>query len=298
MTTSATGTVVYHGDWEPGPLGTQLHPGAVRRMGASEAAAYGQSLYFSASTGFCSLNPGTVANQVNAGIVIAKLVGPDATAGKEVALVNCGTGGRLKASTNSNDDFGVTDFLTVAYDAGNGVPGKLATYSGYKRSIMGLVLGVADDNTPYIWAGPVGSLAARTLLAMDAQRLGGYSISDAAANTTTSERAIDASAVQGVVTSVQYIGAAITADNTDYCTVTIKRYGSSDAYAAGVTVATYDSRAANNGAAAAFTPKAFTLSATAANLNKLSDDVYTITVAKNGAGQQLIGVIRINGKVI
>lgn len=293
-----SGTVITGTGWHIGDMITQLPSGASVRMGANESGAEGQKLYFSASTGFCSLNDGTVANQVCAGAITVKLINPDATAGKEQSYVHQGMGWRQPASTLSNDGFSVTDFLAIAYDAGNGVPGKLATYGGYKRSFMGLVLGVGDDGTPNVWAGPVGSLNARALHVLNNFRLGGYSISDSAANTATTERVIDSAAVEGVVTSVEYIGAAVAASNTDYCTATLKRYGSSDAYAAGVTVATYDSRAANDGAAAALTPKSWTLSATAAYLNKLSDDIYTLAITKENSGQQLIGVIRINGKVI
>ena len=65
-----------------------------------------------------------------------------------------------------------------------------------------------------------------------------------------------------------------------------------------VTIATYDSRAAGNGAATAFVPKAWTLSVVAGALDLLETDEVTIAIVKGGSGQVLTGRINITGKAI
>lgn len=77
--------------------------------------------------------------------------------------------------------------------------------------------------------------------------------------------------------------AAMAADNTDYVTITIKKR--SAAGGAGTTVATYDSRAANNGALVAFATMAFTLTATLTDRRLTAGDCLTCTIAKAGAGK-------------
>lgn len=77
--------------------------------------------------------------------------------------------------------------------------------------------------------------------------------------------------------------AAMAADNTDYVTTTIKKVDG--AGGAGVSVATYDSRAANNGALAAFVPLAMTLTATLANREVAAGSTFTFEIAKAGAGK-------------
>lgn len=75
---------------------------------------------------------------------------------------------------------------------------------------------------------------------------------------------------------------ALAADNTDYVTITVaKRTAAGSA----VTLGTYDSRAANQGALTAFVPVEFAL--TAANLGLAAGDVLTGAVAKAGSGKVL-----------
>ena len=102
----------------------------------------------------------------------------------------------------------------------------------------------------------------------------------------------------GTITGVEFDGAAVAADNTDYDVITISRRDAADAYASATTIATYDTRAAGQGAISAFVPAAFALSAVAGVLNVLETTRYTITVAKNGAGKVLSGAFTINGQVL
>ena len=163
-------------------------------------------------------------------------------------------------------------------------------------SLGGLVFGLAVDSTPVAWCGPVASLLARSQLVANAVNGGAYQIADAAASTTTAETAMTRPKMHGVVTAVEYVGGAIAANNTDYVTITISKR---DGAGGGATVvATYDSRAANQGAATAFVPMAFALSAVNGALNLLETDVLTVTVAKGGAGKAVVGSIRVVQKVI
>lgn len=77
--------------------------------------------------------------------------------------------------------------------------------------------------------------------------------------------------------------AILAADNTDYVTATVKYRDSTGGNA--VTVAVYDSRAANNGALVAYAPTTLTL--TDANIICAADGCFTLTVAKGGSGKVL-----------
>jgi len=202
-------------------------------------------------------------------------------------------------STTSLDAILATDVAVPFYFADNQTIGKLSHVSGSNRSVGGLAFGLdEDDSTPIIWSNPVAWLLARATMLANATILGSHQIADAAANTATTERAIVSANLHGTITSVEFVGAACAADNTDYDTITIAKRGSADSYAAATTVATYDTRGANQGAIAAFTPAAFALSAVAGALNLLEDDVLTIVVVKGGAGKLLSGAFTVNGKVL
>lgn len=293
MTATASGT----NGWEPQDFKAQLAPGALLKLTAGASAGYGQNLYFSASLGSVALNDGTVPGLVSAGVCMERLAGPSGVEGGEGVRVHQGVGGYQAASTIANDSFTALDFLSVAFDAGNGVPGKLSNFGGSNRSIMGLVFGVNKDLAPYVWTGPVASLCARALLVLNSFTLASHSIADAAANTATAERAVsNRPKVKGTVTGVSYVGSALVVGDTDYVTATIsKRDG---AGGSPVSMATYDSRAAGNGAATAFVPKAWTLSVVAGALDLLETDEVTIAIVKGGAGQVLTGRINIIGKAI
>lgn len=109
---------------------------------------------------------------------------------------------------------------------------------------------------------------------------------DAMASTTTAETVTPPAPcpVKCIVKAVKLYGlAAVAADNTDYITATISYRDSTGGNA--VTVAVYDSRAANAGALTAFAEKACTL--TVANLVCAASGIFTLTVAKGGSGKVL-----------
>lgn len=291
-----TATASYTNGWTPVQPGTQLPSGNTVSLAASAQAGHGQALYYDAS-GNVALNDGTAPGLISAGIAEpGKLSVLSAIAGASATMVHMGLGCGQPASTIANDSFTAADVCTVAFDAGNGVPGKLSNYSGSNRSIMGLVFGLDDAGNPRVWSGPVASLCARALLAANQTRLASTEIADAAASTAISEKTIDHAQLHGLVTSIVFNGAAIAADNTDYITVTVsKRDG---AGGAAVVLGTLDTRAANNGAVTAFVDKPFTLSVVAGALYLLETDIVTITTVKGGSGKVITGPVIVNGKVI
>lgn len=296
-----TATVIQTLGYSPEGTTTQLPPGDNLKLAATAdggQGGLGQAVFFDAS-GFVSINDGTMPGLVCAGVVFPqRLTETSAIAGTKRAMVWQGFGSNVPGSTIANDTPTAASQCVPIWDSGNGIPGLLSNFGGSNRSLIGLCFGLDDVGNPRYWAGPVASAVARSVLVSNAFPHAWYTITDAAASTTTAERAIPSSKIHGIINRVEFVGAAVAADNTDYVTITIRKRSLADAYATGATVATYDSRAANNGAITAFTPAAFTLSGTAANLEKLETDIFTIEVAKGGAGKQLIGEITVNGKAI
>lgn len=291
-----TATASSNNGWGPINTATQLPGGDTLPAQANAQAGQGQTVFFD-SSGNVALNDGTVPGLVCAGVAFPDKLSPlSAVAGGAAIMVHQGFGAGQPASTESGDGFTAANFLTVCFDAGNGVPGKKSNHGGSNRSIIGLVFGVDERGYPRVWAGPIASLLARWLLAADNHKLASTEIADAAASTAISEKTIDHAQLHGTVTSIVFNGAAIAADNTDYVTITVaKRDG---AGGGAVTLGTYDSRAANNGAVTAFVDAAFTLSAVAGALNLLETDIVTITTAKGGSGKVITGAVLVNGKVI
>lgn len=267
-------------------------------LAASAQVGRGQFCSFD-SSGNASLNDGATPHLVSAGVALPAVKSDVSTiAAAASTFFGWSFCQGAPASTTSNDGFTAADIGTPFFIADENTPGKLSNSGSNNRSLGGLVFGVDPTGNPVLFTGPIAHLIARATLITNACPLASYQISDASAATATAERAITTTKFHGLVTGVEFVGAAVAADNTDYVTITIKKYVASDSYATGVTVATYDSRAANQGAISAFTPAAFALSATAANLAKLETDRYTLTVAKGGSGKTLTGSILVNGKAI
>jgi hypothetical protein len=291
-----TATASSSNGWAPVALNTQLPGGDTIPQQASVQAGMGQAVFFNAS-GHAAINDGTVPGLVCAGVAYPdKMSALSSTAAATQVMVHQGIGVGQPASTISLDSFTAADVCTPCFDAGNGVPGKKSNHSGSNRSLIGIVLGVDERVYPRVWAGPVASAIGRGLLLSNSYRLASTAIADAAASDAIAERTISHAQLHGVVTSIVFNGAAIAADNTDYITVTVsKRDG---AGGGAVSLGTYDSRAANNGAVTAFVDASFTLSVVAGALNLLETDVVTITTVKGGSGKVITGVVLVNGKVI
>jgi hypothetical protein len=199
-------------------------------------------------------------------------------------------------SEETNDALLSTDYAAPFWIVDNQTVGRLSNFSGVNRSLGGLAFGIdPDTDTPILYPGPIGWTLGRAALMANNAILASVPIVDAAPSDTISERAIPTEKLHGKISSIQLVGAAIAANNTDYITLTIsKRDG---AGGGAVVLGTYDSRAANQGALTAFVPGEFSLSAVAGALNILETDVITIIEAKGGAGKSVIGAVRIIGKV-
>lgn len=294
MTASASNT----NGWAPEGIGSQLPPDSVTPLQASLTVGRGQYVTYNAS-GHAALNDGTVPGLVCAGVGYpAPVSGSSTTAGQAFAQIWQGFGQGNPGSTVTLDSFSAADVCTPAYIKDENTLGKLSNYSGSNRSLAGLVFGVSPDARllPRAWVGPVAQAVARGVLMADAFPLASTEIADAAASTAIAEKAIRRPKIKGTITSIEFTGAAIAADNTDYITVTVsKRDG---AGGGAVSLGTYDSRAANNGAVTAFTPAVFTLSVVAGALYLLPTDVVTITTVKGGSGKVITGTVLVNGKAI
>jgi len=292
-----TATAQLNGAWTPVSDHNAIPGWIARPLAANAQVGKGQLVTVDPATGYASLNDGTVPSQIAGGVGdFAELSDFSSTAGAAAARLTERWFYGLAASTLSNDGFTDADFGVPFFIKDENTLGKLSNSGGSNRSLGGLVFGLAVDGTPVAWCGPIASLLARGQLIANAVNGGAYQIADAAASTTTAETAMARQKFHGVVTAVEYVGGAIAADNTDYVTITISKR---DGAGGGATVvATYDSRAANQGAATAFVPKAFSLSAVAGALNLLETDVLTVTVAKGGAGKAVVGSIRVVQKVI
>jgi len=202
-------------------------------------------------------------------------------------------------SSAAGDTITDTDYAVPFWCEDNQTVGKLSNQGGSNRSLGGLVFGLDPDpdggNAPMLWTSPIAWLVARGSLIANAYNGGSYAFADAAANTVTAETAMHREKVHGTATAIEFVGAAVAADNADYVTITVrKRDGSGGA---GIVLGTYDSRAANQGAITAFVPAAFSLSGVAGALDLLETDVLTIEAAKNGAGKTLTGTVRVVQKV-
>jgi hypothetical protein len=244
----------------------------------------------SPATGYASLADGTIPNQISGGVGdFADYSDTSTVAGAAAARLTDRMVSGLPASSISNDGFTDADFGVPFYFANENTPGKLSNSAGSNRSLGGLAFGLDLNNsgasTPILWTGPVAHLIARATLVTNALMGGWYAHPvDAMASTTTADKAMYRTQVHGVITGVRITTlGTLAADNTDY--VGINVYKADGAGGTHVLVASYDSRAANQGALAAGVPKAFALSAVSGAINLLETDILTYEITKSGAGK-------------
>lgn len=285
-----------NGNWASVGTQTAAVPTLSFPMAASEQVGRGQYGLIDPATGYASLATGATPNRIPAGVGYPAVLSPtSAVAGNAVNVFWIGYGDGQPASTVANDSFTAADVATPFWIAGESTPGKLSHNGADNRSLGGLVMGLDARGNPITVCGPEAWLLARATLLTSAKDFAWFTLKEALAADTLAEFTIPSEKLHGLITAVQFTGAAIAADNADYITVTIsKRDG---AGGGAVVLATYDSRAANNGAVTAFVPASFTLSVVAGALNVLETDIYTITVAKSGAGKLISGAFRVIGKV-
>lgn len=291
-----TAVVASFNNWTPEEYGTQLPASGLVPLQALAQVGRGQFATYDAS-GYAALNDGTMPGLICAGVGYPSTpsdVSP--LAGRASLSVWTGYGGQAPASTISGDGFTQADTCTPAWIASENALGRRSNYLGANRSLAGLVVSVSSGLAPRAWVGPIAQAVARGVLIANAYPLAETSFTDAAASTTTVERAITRPKIHGTVTSIEFAGAAIAADNTDYATITISRRDG--AGGAAVVLGTYDTRAANQGAVTAFVPALFSLSLVSGVLNLLETDIVTIATTKGGAGKALVGSVLVNGKAI
>lgn len=281
--------------WTPEGTHGQLPAGGVVGLQAYENGYRGQFLSYNA-TGAVKVNDGTVPGLYCAGVVMAEQ--PSESSPVEgAAQLDQWTGyGAATNSTITGDDFAIGNVCTPAWIAGPSTVGKKSNYLGANRSLAGLVVGLYADGAPRTWAGPIAQAVARGVLMAESAALAWAVVADGSASATTAETVMERAKLHGAAASAAYTGSAIAANNTDFVTATIsKRDG---AGGAAVVMFTYDSRAANQGAATAFAPILFAPSVVAGALNLLETDVVTLAIAKGGAGKVASGTIVVTGKVL
>lgn len=289
--TASTGRV-----FGPKPKGANVAiPHALRYPLAATVAPFRNWLMGVNSSGYAVAQAAGVRGLVSAGFSDDDQDGGDANGDAAfIARQQFVTG--FPSSEESGDALGIGDVAVACWAVDNQTVGKLSSFSGVGRSLLGLALGIdPETDTPVFYPGPIGWTLGRAAHIADAMAGAEFQIAEAAASDTLAEYAIPRKKLAGTITAIEFIGAAVSASDTNYATVTVsKRDG---AGGAAVVLGTYDTRAANQGAISAFQPAAFGLSAVAGSLDLLDTDIITVTVAKAGSGQLLSGAIRVIQKV-
>lgn len=276
---------------------TQLPAGATVGMAANITPTEQDIIALNAS-GYGVICDGTQSNARVCGVMYPDKRSTSSTeAGGNVVRLWNGYGARMPMSSAAGDAFTSNDRCAPCYVSDLREVGKLPTDTGIGRPLGGLTLGL-DGDEAVTWLGDVAQVVARGLVIAEDFTFAAHRIADASASATISETVIGKVNTHGVVESVNYAGAAFAADNTDFARATIAKRSLADAYASATTIATFDSRSSGQGAATAFTPKGFALSATAANLRFVPGDVITLVTLKDGSGKSFVGVIDVVGKVI
>lgn len=183
-------------------------------------------------------------------------------------------------STGAGDAFVDADAPAAAYAVDNETIGKLGT----NRSLAGLFLGLDEKSGEAIlWPGRVAHAIARALVRSKAYGAKLAKLADASASTATAETPIPREDGQARVRAFYFVpGAALTGDDTDYVTITIKKRAATD-YTTAVTVASVTTKlTGGTGSWIAFTPVSL---GAITNGDLLVGDILTATIAKAGAGK-------------
>lgn len=290
--TAATGRIAGpkpYGDHNPIPWGDTL------ALAASVAPFRNWLLGVNQTTGYVVAQAAGVTDLVSAGFA-DRDEPSSSSAGRSFMLARQQFVSGFLNSEETNDALLSTDYAAPFWIVDNQTVGKLSNFGGVNRSLGGLAFGIdPDTETPILYPGPIGWTLGRAALMADSAIFASVPVVDAAASDTIAERVIPTAKLHGKISAIQFVGAAVAANNTDYITLTVsKRDG---AGGGAVVLGTYDSRAANQGAVTAFTPAAFSLSAVAGALNILETDVITFAETKGGSGKSVVGAVRIIGKV-
>lgn len=270
-----------------------------RKLAASAQVGKGQFVTVSPSTGYASLNDGTVPLQIAAGNGdVAELSDTSATAGAAAARMSERFFYGLSMGT-STDGFTDADFGVPFWIKNENTLGKLSNSGGSNRSLGGLVFGLAADGSPIAWSGPIAHLIGRATLVTQAKVGGWYQHPvDGSAGAATSETSMVRERLHGVVTAIYFdTYGTVAADASDGATINV--YKADGAGGTHVLMGSYNTLTGQQGAIAAGVPASFSLSAVAGALNVLETDVFSYEVTKSASGKIVpVGTLRVVQKVI
>lgn len=192
-------------------------------------------------------------------------------------------------SATEGDSFVDGDAPALAYAASNREIGKLGT----NRSVGGLFLGLDEDTgMAILWPGRIAhAIALGLAMAKAPGCLWQKAAADAAAGTATAESLIPRLGRQERIVGIEFVpAAALTANDTDYATITVRKRDG--AGGAAVVVATLTTKiTGGSGNWTAFVPVSLG-TITAPDL--LSGDLLTIEITKAGSGVAVpIGFLRV-----
>lgn len=252
----------------------------------------GQFATIDPSTGFASLNDGTVGFRLPAGVGYNNVLSDiDPTAGRAFAALFCGATTGLPQSTVTNDGFTAASIAVPFYIANENTPGALPVLAGVDRSVGGLVMGMEPGSTtiPRLLTGPLAGLMALLVLHLKSAVAGLVSYAaDALAVTDIGSPAnpvmVPRSGLRGKLAAIRLIpSASLAATTVNNSTITFVKVDTTGvvALAASPVVGTFTTTTA----LVAGQPALFTLSGVPANLLFRSTDIlgYYRTHASNGA---------------
>lgn len=185
----------------------------------------------------------------------------------------------IAQSSTEGDSFVQADAPAVAYAVDNCHIGKLGT----ERSVGGLFLGIdLETGKALLLPGPVAHAIALGLARGKVPSARWQkAATDGAANTATAESPVPREPLACRVVSAAYVpGGALTADDTDFATLTLrKRNGAGGSAVAIASVTTKITGGSGNWTA--FVPVSL---GTISNPDLLATDILTIEIAKAGSG--------------
>ncbi len=268
-------------------------------LAANAQVGEGQFVTLDPETGNSALNDGAMPGQVSVGVGDRdKLSATSPNAGSAFCRLTQRWIGCVAQSDEAGDSFdGYADMAKAFYIADENTIGKLSNQGGSNRSLGGVYLGLGTDGYPKAWAGPVAWLLARGALIADAFPGAEDFLEDAAAGDDTAERVMSRAAVHGIVTGIEFIGAAVAESASDNAVITVSKRDGAGGGAVELGTYSTDLAPTGQGAITAFVPAAFALSAAAGALELLETDIITISVVKAGNGQALSGRVRVIQRV-
>lgn len=192
-------------------------------------------------------------------------------------------------STAVGDALVDADAPAVAYAADNRSIGKLGT----NRSIGGLFLGIDEDSgLAILWPGRIAhAIALGLAVGRVPTALWQKAAADGAAGTATAESVIPRPMLAARVVGVEFVpAAAVTANDTDYATITVrKRDGAGGAASVIASVTTKITGGSGN-----WTAFVAVSLGTITNADLLAGDILTVEITKAASGVAIpIGYLRV-----